>query len=177
MLAHSAAVYRPAVVAGIEEVPNQGDNVWAMVVNDPLQLVVQRFALMEIGCGENRDNCRHRRILVLQVGTAMNQKGECLLSSTECLRPSSLVAATQQQHVHRLKHCPVQPESRSPGKNEEVARYIWLRKKHFPTTAPTTIPIGKFSLFCYAGKAISSRAGIIRLRSVVFGYNVPVRNI
>ena len=29
-----------AVVAGIEEVPNQGDNVWAMVVNDPLHLVV-----------------------------------------------------------------------------------------------------------------------------------------
>jgi hypothetical protein len=78
-----------AVVAGIEEVPNQDDNVWAMVVNDPLQLVVQRFALMEIGCGENRDNCRHRRILVLQAATAMNQKGECLLSSTEYLRPRS----------------------------------------------------------------------------------------
>jgi hypothetical protein len=29
-----------AVVAGIQEVPNQCDNVWAMVVNDPLQLVV-----------------------------------------------------------------------------------------------------------------------------------------
>ena len=80
-----------AVVAGIEEVPNQGDDIWAMMFNNPLQLIVQRLALMEIGCGENRDNCRHRRILVLQVSTAMNQKGECLLSSTVCLRPRSLV--------------------------------------------------------------------------------------
>lgn len=54
-----------AVIAGIQEVPNQCDNIWPMEFNSPLQLVVQRLALMEIGCGENRDNCRHRRILVL----------------------------------------------------------------------------------------------------------------
>jgi hypothetical protein len=76
-----------AVVAGIQEVPNQCDNFWAMVVNDLLQLVVQRLALVEIGCGENRDNRRHRRILVLQVGTAMNQKGEQQFRKVGCVIP------------------------------------------------------------------------------------------
>ena len=39
---------------------------------------------MEIGCGENRDNCRHRRILVLQAATAMNQKGERIHTPKSC---------------------------------------------------------------------------------------------
>ena len=51
-----------------------------------------------------------------------------------CPRPSST--------MHRLKHCPVQPEYRSPGKGVKNWRvYIWLRKKLFPTTAPTTVPM------------------------------------
>jgi hypothetical protein len=52
-----------------------------------------------------------------------------------CPRPSSST-------MHRLRHCPVQPEYRSPGKEVKNWRvYIWLRKKHFPTTAPMTDPM------------------------------------
>jgi len=96
--------------------------------------------------------------------------------STECLRPSSWFVRDEQQHDASPENTALFSRIQKVlERSEEVARFTSGCAKSTSNHGPTTDPIGKFSLFLLCGKAISSRAGIIRLRSVVFGYNVPVR--